>query len=43
MKSMAYISEQLSAPANRVAVINLKVLWKFELILVRKQIYLFIF
>lgn len=25
LKSMAYISEQLSAPANKVAVINLKV------------------
>lgn len=26
LRSMAYISEQLSTPANRVAVINLKVL-----------------
>lgn len=30
LRSMAYISEQLSAPANRVAVINLKVCFLYS-------------
>lgn len=31
LRSMAYISEQLSAPANRVAVINLKVCFLYSI------------